>query len=92
MAQHNPFQMASIIPLGTTFVIFFIVVGMLWLIGSYVIFSVIDEVPLPPEGPWRDLQERNIEQIEAIIMFLPPVLFVFAAIKVLTNATQRGAN
>lgn len=84
--------MASAILVGVSFLLFFVVVGFTWLLGNYIISQLVASLPVPESGPWRDIYDQNVENIETIILFLPGVLFLFAAIKMLVNATSRGAD
>ena len=84
--------MASAILIGVSFLLFFVVVGFTWLLGNYMISQLVAALPVPETGPWRELYESNVDNIETIILFLPGVLFLFASIKMLVNATSRGAD
>ena len=84
--------MASAILIGVSFLLFFVVVGFTWLLGNFIISQLVAALPVPADGPWRDLYDQNVENIETIILFLPGVLFLFASIKMLVNATSRGAD
>ena len=82
--------MASVIAIGVTFLLFFITLGLLWLLGSHIITQVVMALPIPDDPQWRELRDQNVEQVKYIILFLPGVLLMFAAVKMLVNATRRG--
>ena len=82
--------MASVIAIGVTFLLFFITLGLLWLLGSHIITQVILALPVPDDPGWREIRDQNVEQIRYIILFLPGVLLMFACVKMLVNATRRG--
>lgn len=83
--------MASMIALGISFLLFFVIVGLFWLIGTAVVIRVIEHLPVA-SGAWGDLQTETHDQIRMIITFLPGVLFLFASIKLAINAGNRGAD
>ena len=83
-------RMASVIAIGVTFLLFFISLGLLWLLGSHIITQVIIALPVPDDPAWREIRDQNVETIRYIMVFLPGVLMLFACIKMLVNATRRG--
>ena len=88
---HSTIFMASMIVLGTSFLIFFITLGFLWLIGSNIIANVIASLPPPPAG-WEGISQLNENNIRLIMTIIPSILILFASIKMLTNAASRGAD
>ena len=82
--------MASVIAIGVTFLLFFISLGLLWLLGSHIITEVILALPVPEDPQWRGIWAQNVDQIRTIMLFLPGVLMLFACVKMLVNATRRG--
>lgn len=82
--------MGSMISIGVTFLLFFVVLGFMWLIGSNIVANVILLLPVISDGEWGEVQRQNIEQIKWIITFIPGILLLFAAIKMILNASGGG--
>ena len=83
--------MASMIALGISFLLFFVILGLMFLIGSHLIAQMIEHLPVVG-GPWASIQTETQENIKLIISFLPGVLFLFASIKLAINAGNRGSD
>lgn len=79
------------IALGVSFLLFWVVVGLTWIIGAQILAQLMDRLPAIA-GPWGELQEDTQDQISMILTFLPGVLFLFAAIKMAINAGNRGSD
>ena len=85
--------MSSMLTIGVSFLLFFVTLGFMWLIGSHIVFQVIDAIPqLPESSPWRAVYDTNVENVRLIVLFLPGILVLFASIKMLVNASSRGAD
>ena len=88
--------MASIISLGVSFLLFFIVLGFMWIFGANIIANIILSLPAIPEGEgkkeWDALQETNKNNIKLAFTVVPGILVLFASIKMLVNASSRGAD
>ena len=83
--------MASMLALGISFLLFFVILGMMWLVGTNLIIRLIENLPAV-SGAWGDVQTEVHDNIKLIITFLPGVLFLFASIKLAINAGNRGAD
>lgn len=79
------------IALGMSFLLFFIITGLMWAIGTHVLIRLIEALPAL-SGPWGDVQTETHDNLRLIITFLPGVLFLFASLKMALNAGNRGAD
>lgn len=84
--------MASVIAIGVTFLIFLLTLGFIWLISNYILESLLRALPVPEDSAWREIFDANVDTVKTIMLFVPGVLFLFASIKMLVNATRRGEN
>ena len=89
--------MASMISVGVSFLLFFIVLGFMWLVGVSMLsslFDVIDrQVPQPESGEdpsWHNTKESLKTNIQLVMLWAIPILTLFAAIKMLANAGGQG--
>ena len=83
--------MASMLALGMSFLLYFVTVGMMWLIGANVVAQVVEGLPGVPPA-WQETHDTNVENIKLIVTFLPGILLLFACIKMAINASNRGAD
>ena len=83
--------MASMIALGVSFLLFFIVLGLQWAIGSHILIRLIEALPVV-DGAWATTQQETYDNLRLIFTFLPGVLFLFASLKLALNATNRGSD
>ena len=83
--------MASMLALGMSLLIFFVTLGMMWLIGANLVMQVVTQLPGVPAA-WQDTHDTNVENIKLIITFLPGILLLFACMKMAINASNRGAD
>ena len=118
--------MSSMLSLGVSFLVFFIVLGMMWTVGVYILDNVFNEVgdrayattngksgtntlargaaetactqdsPNTAQAYWQDtwfctyvVLEDNLKNI---IIWAVPILALFASIKMLVNASNRGTD
>ena len=82
--------MSSMISIGVSFLLFFVILGFMWLVGTNIIAAVALSLPDLPPGPWADLKEDITFEVKMIISFTPAVLFLFGAIKMLLSAANQG--
>ena len=84
--------MGSLLSLGVSFLLFFVVTGFLWLVGTNIIANMIYALPQVSDGPWSDTFDSMETNIKTIITWTPGILLLFASIKMLVNASSRGAD
>ena len=83
--------MSSMITLGVSFLLFFIVLGFQFLIGVHLLDTLFDSMPdAVPESSWAGTRETVEENIKTLYIWTPPVLLLFACIKMLVNSASRG--
>lgn len=82
--------MSSMITLGVSFLLFFIVLGFQWLIGVQMLSQLFESLPEIQNSDWVDTQGRVENHIKTIFLWTPPILLLFASIKMLVNAGSRG--
>ena len=122
--------MGSMLALGVSFLLFFVVIGLMWTIGVFVIDSIfievgnrsfntnVDNAPDSITVNQRDKTERTCmnesggltkavdisywrgtwfctfieleERIKTVLIWAVPILALFASIKMLVNASNRG--
>lgn len=83
--------MAAMIALGMSFLLFFVITGLMWTIGVHVLIRLIEALPVL-SGPWGSIQTETHDNLKLIFTFLPGVLFLFASLKMAINAGNRGAD
>ena len=85
--------MGSLLSIGVSFLLFFIVTGFMWLIGTHIIANMLSALPgLSPGSPWGDTFTAVETEIQLILTWTPGILLLFASIKMLVNASSRGAD
>lgn len=87
--------MSSIISIGISFLLFFVVVGFMWLIGVHLlaqIFDVIDERMGidDTESSWYKTKEGLKSEIQLVMVWAPAILVLFASIRLLAGAGGAG--
>ena len=82
--------MSSIITIGVSFLLFFIVLGFMWLIGANILAELFLSLPAVTNPDWIQTNLEIENQIKTIFTWVPAVLMLFAAIKMLTNAAGAG--
>ena len=94
--------MASIISVGVSFLVFFIVLGFMWLIGIHLLsnlFDVIDKAMAqdviragntPEAQSWVATKDSLKSNIQLIMLWAVPILMLFASIRMLANAGGQG--
>ena len=84
------------ISLGVSFLLFFIVLGFMWIFGANIIANIILSLPGLPDTEagkqWQELQKTNESNIKLAFTIVPGILVLFASIKMLVNASSRGAD
>lgn len=83
--------MASMITLGISFLLFFVTLGLMWLVGVKVLAELAEALPIPA-GSWTDTSVEMREQIQVIMIWVPAVLIFFGSIKMLASAAARGSD
>lgn len=86
--------MSSIISIGVSFLLFFVVVGFMWLIGVHLlaeIFDVIDDrMGIDTNDSWYKTKEGLKSEIQLIMVWAPAILVLFACIRLLAGAGGQG--
>ena len=89
--------MASIISIGVSFLLFFVVLGFMWLIGVNLlsaIFDVVDDQVAHNdpgnESGWVATKDSLKQNIQLVMLWAVPILTLFASIKMLANAGGKG--
>lgn len=75
---------------GLTFVVFFMALGMVYLIADYLIAAVLSVLPTPKDPYWAEQQESIQGMVKLIMLLVLPATFTFAVMKLLINAAHRG--
>lgn len=81
---------SSTLAIAASFVLFFLVLGFMWTVGIYIIDQVIQSTVVQPGSQWHATYMQSQDQIKTIFLFLPPVLFLLACIKLIANAVSSG--
>jgi len=84
--------MVSMITLGVSFLLFFIVLGFQWMIGVHILSEIYDALPAEINPAWAATSADVEAQLKTIFLWVPPILLLFASIKMLTNAAARSAD
>jgi len=84
--------MVSMVTLGVSFLIFFISLGFMWLIGVHILSELFSNLPLIKNAAWLQTGTDLQEQMKTIMLWVPPILLLFASIKMLSNAASRSAD
>ena len=85
--------MGSLLSIGVSFLLFFVVTGFLWLIGTNIIAQILTSLPgLQPGTAWGDTFSSVENEIKLIVTWTPGILLLFASIKMLVSASSRGAD
>jgi len=84
--------MVSMVTLGVSFLIFFITLGFMWLIGVHILSELFKALPLITNQSWLQTGTDLEEQMKTIMLWVPPILLLFASIKMLSNAASRSAD
>ena len=88
--------MSSIISIGVSFLLFFVVLGFMWLIGVHLLselFNTIDVRVSEARGTdpgWINTKDSIKNQIQLVMVWAPAILTLFAAIKLLAGAGGQG--
>ena len=82
--------MSSIITIGVSFLLFFIVLGFMWLVGANVLAELFLSLPEVTNPDWIETNREIEEQVKTIFTWVPAILILFAAIKMLVNASGQG--
>lgn len=82
--------MASMVAGGLTFVVFFLALGITYLISDYVVAIILTALPPSPDPTWAEYQEQNETIYRFIMLLILPATFTFAVMKLLINAASRG--
>lgn len=90
--------MASIVSVGVSFLVFFVVLGFMWLVGIHLLsnlFDVIDEsmardLARGVDPSWTATKDGLKSNIQLIMLWAVPILMLFASIKMLASAGGQG--
>ena len=82
--------MSSIISLGISLLLFFIVTGFMWVIGSNILAELFFTLPAVTNPDWIQTTAEVEEQIKIIFTWTPGILLLFAAVKMIVNASGQG--
>ena len=82
--------MSSIISLGISLLLFFIVTGFMWVIGSNILAELFFTLPAVTNPDWIETTAEVEEQIKIIFTWTPGILLLFAAVKMIVNASGQG--
>lgn len=83
--------MASMITVGISFLLFFITLGLMWLVGVHILAKITEALPIVA-GPWAETSAEIRVQIQTIMVWVPAILIFFASIKVLASAAAKGSD
>ena len=81
--------MSSMITLGVSFLLFFVTLGFMWLVGVNILAQLFDSMP-EATGSWAVTAVGTEQNLKAIFLWVPPILVLFASIKMLVNAASSG--
>ena len=87
--------MSSIISIGVSFLLFFIVLGFMWLIGVHLLselFATVDARVSTATGAdpsWINTKDEIKSQIQLVMVWAPAILVLFAS-KLLAGAGGQG--
>ena len=84
--------MGSMIAIGTSFLIFFLALGFMWTIGVHVLSALFESMPALTNQEWSETDRVIQERIKTIMVWVLPILLLFASVKMLVNAASRGAD
>ena len=88
--------MSSIISIGVSFLLFFVVLGFMWLIGVHLLselFETIDNRVSAARGvdpSWVTTKDSIKSQIQLVMVWAPAILVLFGCIKLLAGAGGQG--
>ena len=82
--------MGSLISIGVSFLLFFIVLGFMWMVGTNILAELFLSLPEVNNPEWRETHEEVESQIKIIFTWVPAVLMLFASIKILLSASGQG--
>jgi len=82
--------MSSMVTLGVSFLLFFIVLGFQWMVGVHLLSELFQSLPAIKNAGWLQTGTEVEAQLKTIFLWVPPILLLFAAIKMLSNAASRG--
>jgi len=83
--------MVSMVTLGVSFLIFFVVLGFMWTVGVYILAELFEAMPVVSPA-WASTSNEVQENLKTIMIWVPPILLLFASIKMLSNAASRSAD
>jgi len=77
--------MVSMVTLGVSFLLFFVVAGLMWSISIFILDKLFDAVPMA-SGGWLATDTESRENVKTIMIWVPAILTLFASIKMLSAA------
>lgn len=82
--------MASMLATGLSFVVFFMALGLVYLVADYIIAVVLTAIPITTNPYWAEQRESITELVRIVMLLVLPATFTFATMKLLINASHRG--